>query len=116
MVLLKFFYYFNISIHLSNFRIWYTLTGNFGNLLPIDYWSKSLIRKYHNNSLNIKNNKKTSSNRNHLNGKNKPNLNEMRLSQTFSNSKFAKVILIVFEKFSPCRVAKNSNFFLVNNT
>ena len=88
MVLLKFFYFFNISIYLSYFRIWYTLTGNFGNLLPIDYWSKSLIRKYHNNSLNIKNNKKTSSNRNHLNGKNKPNLNEMRLSQTFSNSKF----------------------------
>lgn len=33
--------------------MWYTLTGNFGNLLPIDYWSKSLVRKYHNNSLNL---------------------------------------------------------------
>lgn len=36
------------------------MTGNFGNLLPIDYWSSgdSLLRKYHNHSLNIKNPKK----------------------------------------------------------
>lgn len=34
--------------------MWYTLTGNFGNLLPIDYWSKSLVRKYHNKSLDLK--------------------------------------------------------------
>lgn len=36
--------------------MWYTLTGNFGNLLPIDYHSKkSLIKQYHIDSLNIKN-------------------------------------------------------------
>lgn len=34
--------------------MWYTLTGNFGNLLPIDYWSKTLIRKYHARSLDLK--------------------------------------------------------------
>jgi hypothetical protein len=35
--------------------MWYTLTGNFGDLLPINYWSKpSLIRKYHSESLNLK--------------------------------------------------------------
>jgi len=36
--------------------MWYTLTGNFGNLLPIpsDYGSKSLFKKYHRNSLDIK--------------------------------------------------------------
>lgn len=35
--------------------MWYTLTGNFGNLLPIDYHSKkSLIKQYHIDSLNIK--------------------------------------------------------------
>lgn len=34
--------------------MWYTLTGNFGNLLPIDYWSKTLMRKYHTRSLNLK--------------------------------------------------------------
>lgn len=37
------------------FRIWYTLTGNFGDLLPINYWAKpSLLRKYHSESLNLK--------------------------------------------------------------
>lgn len=36
--------------------MWYTLTGNFGNLLPIDYsLKKSLIRRLHTDSLNIKN-------------------------------------------------------------
>jgi hypothetical protein len=30
--------------------MWYTLTGNYGNLLPIDYWSNSLTRKSHNRS------------------------------------------------------------------
>ena len=36
--------------------MWYTLTGNFGNLLPIpsDYGSKSLYKKYHKDSLDIK--------------------------------------------------------------
>ena len=34
--------------------MWYTLTGNFGNLLPIDYGSNSLFKKYHKNSLDIK--------------------------------------------------------------
>lgn len=35
--------------------MWYTLTGNFGNLLPIGYWSKTtLIRKYHRRSLDLK--------------------------------------------------------------
>lgn len=34
--------------------MWYTLTGNFGNLLPINYWSKNLIRKYHTRSLDLK--------------------------------------------------------------
>ena len=36
--------------------MWYTLTGNFGNLLPIDYGSNSLFKKYHKNSLDIKQN------------------------------------------------------------
>lgn len=37
-------------------QMWYTLTGNFGNLLPIpsDYGSKSLYKKYHKDSLDIK--------------------------------------------------------------
>ena len=36
--------------------MWYTLTGNFGDLLPINYWTKpSLIRKYHSESLDLKN-------------------------------------------------------------
>ena len=34
-------------------QLWYTLTGNFGNLLPIDYWSKSLARKYHTRALGV---------------------------------------------------------------
>lgn len=34
--------------------MWYTLTGNFGNLLPINYWSKNLIRRYHTRSLDLK--------------------------------------------------------------
>lgn len=42
------------EIFIRFYRIWYTLTGNFGNLLPIDYWSKSLLRKYHHRSLNVK--------------------------------------------------------------
>ncbi|RNA16899.1 fasciculation and elongation zeta-2 [Brachionus plicatilis] len=41
---------------ISDSQMWYTLTGNFGNLLPIDYHSKkSLIRQYHMDSLNLKN-------------------------------------------------------------
>lgn len=36
--------------------MWYTLTGNFGNFLPIDYNAKkSLVRQYHMDSLNLKN-------------------------------------------------------------
>ncbi len=42
--------------------MWYTLTGNFGNLYPIDYGTNALYKKYHTNSLDIKmkhqNNKK----------------------------------------------------------
>ncbi len=39
--------------------MWYTLTGNFGNLLPIpsDLGSKSLFKKYHRSSLDIKDKK-----------------------------------------------------------
>lgn len=42
-------------------QMWYTLTGNFGNLLPIpsDYGSKSLYKKYHKDSLDIKDKKKS---------------------------------------------------------
>ncbi|CAF1030731.1 unnamed protein product [Brachionus calyciflorus] len=46
---------------INDSQMWYTLTGNFGNLLPIDFNSKkSLIRRYHNDSLNIKNHKSSS--------------------------------------------------------
>ncbi|KAI5749528.1 hypothetical protein M8J76_008057 [Diaphorina citri] len=38
-------------------QMWWTLTGNFGNILPID-WSKSQARKLHVPSLNLKDNKK----------------------------------------------------------
>lgn len=38
--------------------MWYTLTGNFGNLLPIEYGSNSLYKKYHKDSLDIKDKKK----------------------------------------------------------
>lgn len=41
--------------------MWYTLTGNFGNLYPIpseNYDSKYLYKKYHKSSLDIKNEKK----------------------------------------------------------
>lgn len=32
--------------------MWWTITGNFGNILPID-WSKSYARKLHMPSLNL---------------------------------------------------------------
>lgn len=35
------------------FRMWWTITGNFGNILPID-WSKSYSRKVHMPALNLK--------------------------------------------------------------
>lgn len=35
--------------------MWWTITGNFGNILPID-WSKSYARKLHLNTLNINEN------------------------------------------------------------
>lgn len=38
-------------------QMWWTLTGNFGNILPID-WSKSQARKLHVPSLNLKYNKR----------------------------------------------------------
>lgn len=38
-------------------QMWWTLTGNFGNILPID-WSKSQARKLHVPSLKLKDNKK----------------------------------------------------------
>lgn len=34
------------------YRMWWTITGNFGNILPID-WSKSYARTLHNKVLNI---------------------------------------------------------------
>ncbi|XP_034238216.1 fasciculation and elongation protein zeta-2 isoform X2 [Thrips palmi] len=34
------------------FRMWWTITGNFGNILPID-WSKSCARKLHMPALNL---------------------------------------------------------------
>lgn len=43
---------------INDSQMWYTLTGNFGNLLPIDYGSTSLYKKYHKDSLDIKDNKK----------------------------------------------------------
>uniref|UniRef100_A0A8D8Q1B1 Fasciculation and elongation protein zeta-2 n=1 Tax=Cacopsylla melanoneura TaxID=428564 RepID=A0A8D8Q1B1_9HEMI len=38
-------------------QMWWTLTGNFGNILPID-WSKSQARKLHVPALNLKDNKR----------------------------------------------------------
>jgi hypothetical protein len=38
------------------FRMWWTITGNFGNILPID-WSKSYARKLHMPALNLNENK-----------------------------------------------------------
>ena len=35
--------------------MWWTITGNFGNILPID-WSKSYTRKMHLPSLNLNTN------------------------------------------------------------
>jgi hypothetical protein len=37
-------------------RMWWTITGNFGNILPID-WSKSYARKLHMPALNLNENK-----------------------------------------------------------
>lgn len=41
-------------------RMWWTITGNFGNILPID-WSKSYARKLHMPALNL--NEKVSRNK-----------------------------------------------------
>ncbi len=38
--------------NLSIFRMWWTITGNFGNILPID-WSKSYSRQLHTKSLKL---------------------------------------------------------------
>lgn len=35
-----------MHIFLSHYRMWWTITGNFGNILPID-WSKSYARQMH---------------------------------------------------------------------
>ena len=34
------------------FRMWWTITGNYGNILPID-WSKSYVHKLQTESLNL---------------------------------------------------------------
>ncbi|XP_021927928.1 fasciculation and elongation protein zeta-2 [Zootermopsis nevadensis] len=39
-------------------QMWWTITGNFGNILPID-WSKSYARKLHMPALNLNENKET---------------------------------------------------------
>ncbi|CAH1401843.1 unnamed protein product [Nezara viridula] len=39
-----------------NTPMWWTITGNFGNILPID-WSKSYARKLHMPALNLNENK-----------------------------------------------------------
>lgn len=41
----------NFPLH-SFCRMWWTITGNFGNILPID-WSKSYTRKMHMPTLNL---------------------------------------------------------------
>ena len=48
---------FCLEIHVSAkyCRIWWTITGNFGNVLPID-WSKTYARELQDNSLNINRN------------------------------------------------------------
>ncbi|GBP22257.1 Fasciculation and elongation protein zeta-2 [Eumeta japonica] len=48
----------SLSTLLGN-RMWWTLTGNFGNILPID-WTKSFSRKMHIPTLNLADNKKGS--------------------------------------------------------
>lgn len=45
----------NKIIILHCFRMWWTITGNFGNILPID-WSKSYARKAQLPVLNLNNN------------------------------------------------------------
>lgn len=40
------------------FRVWWTITGNFGNILPID-WSKSYARQLQSKVLNLKENQVT---------------------------------------------------------
>lgn len=40
------------SIFSSFYRMWWTITGTFGNILPID-WSKSYARKMHMPALNL---------------------------------------------------------------
>ena len=64
--------------------------------MPIDYWSKSLIRKYHNDSLNIRN-RKTSLNEKHVTKQNKLDSNEIGFSQIFSKHKQDKVIFEIFK-------------------
>lgn len=41
-------------------RMWWTITGNFGNILPID-WSKSYARKLHMPALNLQDSTKAGS-------------------------------------------------------
>ncbi|XP_075223724.1 fasciculation and elongation protein zeta-2-like [Lycorma delicatula] len=41
---------------MCSLRMWWTITGNFGNILPID-WSKSYARKLHMPALNLNENK-----------------------------------------------------------
>ena len=61
--------------------MWYTLTGNFGDLLPINYWTKpSLIRKYHSESLNLKQVASLSKNRDNIVNNNKYNRRELDLN------------------------------------
>lgn len=40
------------AIYLFSSRMWWTITGNFGNILPID-WTKSFSRKMHIPTLNL---------------------------------------------------------------
>lgn len=41
-----------LIIFFLNLRMWWTITGTFGSILPID-WSKSYARKMHLPSLNL---------------------------------------------------------------
>ncbi|RZF48486.1 hypothetical protein LSTR_LSTR007764 [Laodelphax striatellus] len=45
-----------IDVSLIDLWMWWTITGNFGNILPID-WSKSYARKLHMPALNLNENK-----------------------------------------------------------
>lgn len=42
----------NYEINAYNYRTWWTLTGNYGNILPID-WSKSYVKQMKEKVLHI---------------------------------------------------------------